>query len=61
MVLVTAEPASTSHAPDFLTSLEARLGVTFRDRSLLLAALTHPSYANEHPSDPAPTDRKSVV
>ncbi len=58
MVLVTAEPASTSHAPDSLTSLETRLGVTFRDRSLLLAALTHPSYANEHPSDPAPTNER---
>jgi len=58
VVLVTAEPASTSHAPDFLTSLEARLGVTFRNRSLLLAALTHPSYANEHPSDPIPTNER---
>ena len=58
MVLVTAEPASTSHASDSLTSLEARLGVSFHDRGLLLAALTHPSYANEHPSDPAPTNER---
>ncbi|TAJ18282.1 MAG: ribonuclease III [Dehalococcoidia bacterium] len=41
-----------------MTSLEERLGVRFRDRSLLLAALTHPSYANEHPSDPAPTNER---
>lgn len=58
MVLVAAEPASTPHASDSLTALEARLGVTFRDRSLLLAALTHPSYANEHPADPAPTNER---
>lgn len=58
MVFVTAEPASTPPAPDSLTALEGRLGVTFRDRRLLLAALTHPSYANEHPSDPAPTNER---
>lgn len=29
--------------------LEARLGLTFRNRSLLWQALTHTSYANEHP------------
>lgn len=28
--------------------LEARVGYTFRDRELLLRALTHTSYANEH-------------
>ena len=58
MVVVTAEPASTSRTPDSLTSLEARLGVTFRDRDLLLAALTHPSYANEHASDLTPTNER---
>ena len=58
MVIVTAEPAPTSRTPDSLTSLETRLGVTFRDRALLLAALTHPSYANEHPSDAAPTNER---
>jgi ribonuclease III len=55
---VTAEPASTSHDSDSLTALEARLGVSFRDRSLLLAALTHPSYANEHAADPTPTNER---
>jgi len=34
--------------PD-LRPLEERLGHTFRDRSLLLQALTHRSYINEHP------------
>jgi ribonuclease-3 len=34
--------------PDF-SPLEERLGHTFRDRSLLLQALTHRSYINEHP------------
>ncbi len=58
MVFVTAEPASTSHDPDSLASLEARLGVAFRDRRLLLAALTHPSYANEHASDLTPTNER---
>jgi ribonuclease-3 len=35
--------------PDSLDALGARLGHAFRDRALLLEALTHPSYANEHP------------
>lgn len=37
--------------PDF-TPLEERLGHTFRDRSLLLQALTHRSYLNEHADFP---------
>jgi ribonuclease III len=32
-----------------LGDLEARLGHAFRDRDLLVEALTHPSFANEHP------------
>ncbi len=35
-----------------LLALEERLGHRFRDEALLERALTHPSYANEHP--PAP-------
>lgn len=37
--------------PDF-TPLEERLGHSFRDRSLLLQALTHRSYLNEHTDYP---------
>lgn len=37
-------PASTS-----IEALEDRLGYTFRDRTLLERALTHRSWANEHP------------
>lgn len=37
----------TLDMPDF-SPLEERLGHTFRDRSLLLQALTHRSYLNEH-------------
>ena len=36
------------HSPD-LDSLEAALGVAFRDRDLLRLALAHSSYLNEHP------------
>ena len=32
--------------------LELLLGITFQDASLLRTALTHPSFANEHPEDP---------
>ena len=32
--------------------LEARLGISFQEKTLLHSALTHPSYANEHPEDP---------
>ncbi len=34
-----------------LAALQARLGHVFRDPALLLQALTHPGYANEHPED----------
>jgi ribonuclease-3 len=35
-----------------LVELEARLGHEFRDPDLLRRALTHPSYAHEHPPEP---------
>lgn len=35
-----------------LTSLEAALGHAFREPALLERALTHPSYAHEHPPRP---------
>ncbi len=39
-------------AGDALDGLEARLGHAFRDRVLLEEALTHRSFANEHPGAP---------
>lgn len=36
---------------DPLAHLQARLGHTFAHPALLLQALTHPGYANEHPAD----------
>jgi ribonuclease-3 len=43
--------------PDF-GPLEERLGHTFRDRSLLLQALTHRSYLNEHTDFPYPHNER---
>lgn len=34
-----------------IETLQTRLGHAFRDPALLLQALTHPGYANEHPED----------
>ncbi|MBM4416592.1 MAG: ribonuclease III [Chloroflexi bacterium] len=39
-------------------ALEARLGVRFRDARLLRTALTHPSYANEHPAEVSETNER---
>ena len=41
-----------------VADLEQVLGVQFQSQDLLLAALTHPSFANEHPEDPAPTNER---
>jgi ribonuclease-3 len=38
--------------PELLRELGARLGHAFQDRGRLLQALTHRSYANEHPPEP---------
>jgi ribonuclease-3 len=38
-------------SPDALGTLESRLGHAFRDRGLLQEALTHRSFANEHPGE----------
>jgi ribonuclease-3 len=40
-------------------ALEIRLGHAFADKTLLLAALTHPSYAAEHSAD-APSDNQRL-
>jgi ribonuclease-3 len=37
--------------------LEEFLGYTFRDRALLAQALTHSTYANEHPNEGPPNER----
>jgi ribonuclease-3 len=37
---------------DRIATLEAKLGYRFRDAALLARALTHASYANEHPPTP---------
>ncbi len=40
-----------NEAESAATQVEARLGYTFRDHDLLRLALTHPSYAHEHPRE----------
>jgi len=50
---VPADVDTSPHAENgSYDQLEPLLGVRFVDRSLLRSALTHPSYANEHPEDP---------
>ena len=65
MVVVSAHPATppsgssgSSSGGEGLTALEARAGFTFHNIELLREALTHPSYANEHPDDPTPTNER---
>jgi ribonuclease-3 len=41
-------PQGVDLAADILDGLESRLGYRFKDRSLLVRALTHRSYAHEH-------------
>ena len=43
--------------PD-LSALESGIGFTFRDPALLTTALTHSSFANEHPEDPLPPNER---
>ena len=40
-----------------LRELERAIGYRFKDRTLLLAALTHPSYRFEHPEEPQDNQR----
>lgn len=48
--LAVSEPsAETAPLPSPLDHLQRQLNYTFRDRGLLLRALTHPSYIHEHP------------
>ena len=41
-----------------LAALQERIGIRFRDQALLLTALTHPSYANEHPEEESGTNER---
>lgn len=41
-----------------MDTLEAKIGYTFRDRSLLRNALTHSSYANEHRDSGVPSNER---
>ena len=48
----------TTSDPPSAAEIEAKIGVSFRDRAMLRTALTHPSYANEHPEDPTETNER---
>lgn len=54
MMAASTAPSGASEAG----GLQERLGVTFRDPSLLRTALTHPSYANEHPDEGHATNER---
>ena len=41
-----------------LAALQERIGILFRDQALLLTALTHSSYANEHPEEESGTNER---
>jgi len=47
-------PGNLSLAADLLDGFEGRLGYRFKDRALLLRALTHRSYAHEHEDENGP-------
>lgn len=51
-------PAAAPEPSLDLPPLEAGIGVTFHNIELLRAALTHPSYANEHPEDGSATNER---
>lgn len=59
--MVSASAAASGGAPAAdagQQALEARLGLRFRDPALLRTALTHPSYANEHPATVEETNER---
>ena len=58
MVAVSAQPAAASPESSDLAALAARVGVTFHNVALIREALTHSSYANEHPDDHTPTNER---
>ncbi|EIP96548.1 ribonuclease III [Opitutaceae bacterium TAV1] len=54
-------PAMPADAGAVLADLQARLGHTFRDPVLLLTALTHPSWLQEHPETPENNQRLELL
>jgi ribonuclease-3 len=51
-------PVTTGPFPISLAEFQAANGLHFRDETLLRTALTHPSYANEHPGSPVPSNQR---
>lgn len=48
----------TTSDPSAFAEIEAEIGVSFLDHAMLRTALTHPSYANEHPEDATETNER---
>ena len=49
MVIEKPERSQTGNPGPSLAALEKKLGYLFKDRRLLVEALTHPTFAHEHP------------
>jgi ribonuclease-3 len=49
MIVSDPDQAAAKESIDEIGRLEARLGITFKDHSLLVRALTHRSFVNENP------------
>lgn len=56
--MVSVSPELSANRLADLSALQERLGVRFRDETLLHTALTHPSYANEHPEEGGDTNER---
>ena len=57
VVAVSAHPTASLDADD-LSPLQTQIGITFHNVDLLRQALTHPSFANEHPEDTTGTNER---
>lgn len=51
-------PEAPSDAVEAMAPVQARLGHEFEQQALLVTALTHASFANEHPEDPIETNER---
>lgn len=56
--MVSVSPELSANRSADLSALQERLGIRFRDETLLSVALTHPSYANEHPEEGGETNER---